>query len=113
MSTSINNLYTPTAKEQQATTMDVRHFPRVIKGFVTTSDQPSIFIHGHDIFIVPINDIFHGKLITELITIGIPIGGVDRKGDPDEGQAVSGTRGITRIVTFGIPTFTIVSVKST
>ena len=56
---------------------------------------------------------FHGELITELVGIGIPGRGIDRKGNPNERQAVAGTRRVAAVVTFGIPTLTVVPVQGT
>jgi hypothetical protein len=95
----------------RAVIANVRHFPRVIKGFVATSNQPTILIRGHDVFVVAINDIFHGKLIAQLIGIRIATGGIHRKGNADERKTVAGRITVSGIVTFGIATFTIVAMK--
>ena len=41
-----------------------RHLPRIVETLIPPTNQPTIFIHTHDIIIIPINDILHRELIT-------------------------------------------------
>jgi hypothetical protein len=54
-----------------------RHLPRVIEALVPPADEPSILVHAHDVIVIPIDDVLHGKLIAQLIAVGIAVGGVD------------------------------------
>ena len=92
-------------------TLNVRHFPRVIKGLVSAAHEPSVFVHGHDVLVVPINDVFHGELVTELVRVGVARGGVDTETDPDKGEAVAGTGRVATVVTLGIPALAVVAVE--
>ena len=62
-----------------------RHFARIVKRLVPATDQPTIFVHAHDVFIVAINNVFHGKLVAELVRIRIARRGIDRKAQSDKG----------------------------
>lgn len=88
-----------------------RHLPRVIKTLISRPNQPPIFIHTHDIIIIPINNILHGELITKLIRVWIPTGGVHTEANPDERKPILLTGFISRIMWGCLAGFTILIVK--
>ena len=68
--------------------INVGHFSRIVKGLVAASHQPSIFVHTHDILVIAINDIFHGKLVIELVGVRVSTSSIDREGDSDKGESI-------------------------
>ena len=93
--------------------VNVWHLSGIIKGLVSSADEPSVFVHAHDIVVASIDNVFHRKLVTELVRVRVSIGGVYREGNPDKGKAIVFTVAVVIIVGGRLSTLTVLSVYGT
>mmetsp|Transcript_28400 Transcript_28400/g.76934 ORF Transcript_28400/g.76934 Transcript_28400/m.76934 type:complete len:201 (+) Transcript_28400:2277-2879(+) len=103
----------PNTKQLRVRRVDVWHFSRIVKSLVTSTYEPTILVHTHNIIVITIDDVFHWKLIAKLIRIGVTTWRVHTEGNSDERKPILGTIFISGIVRGSFSRFAIISIQCT